>query len=56
MSKHGVVPVEVKPVAVPQPSGEVKLGAGAAAYLLSRFVRPVASPRPARTFLVIRIG
>jgi rare lipoprotein A len=30
MSKHGVVPVEVKPIAVPQPSGEVKLGAGAA--------------------------
>ena len=26
----GVVPVEVKPIAVPQPNGEVKLGAGAA--------------------------
>ena len=30
MSKHGVVPVEVKPIAVPQPNGDVKLGAGAA--------------------------
>jgi peptidoglycan lytic transglycosylase len=30
MSKHGVVSVEVKPIAVPQPSGEMKLGAGAA--------------------------
>ena len=30
MSKNGVVPVEVKPIAVPQPNGEVKLGAGAA--------------------------
>jgi rare lipoprotein A len=28
--KQGVVPVEVKPIAVPQPNGEVKLGAGAA--------------------------
>ena len=34
MTNHGVVPVEVKPIAVPQPSGEVKLGAGAAAYRL----------------------
>jgi rare lipoprotein A len=30
MGKHGLVPVEVKPIVVPQPSGEVKLGAGAA--------------------------
>jgi peptidoglycan lytic transglycosylase len=30
MSKHGVVPVEVKPIAVPQLNGDVKLGAGAA--------------------------
>jgi rare lipoprotein A len=30
MKKHGVVPVEVKPIAVPQPNGEIKLGAGAA--------------------------
>ena len=30
MSKHGVVPVEVKPITVPQPNGDVKLGAGAA--------------------------
>ena len=30
MSKRGVVPVEVKPIAVPQPNGDVKLGAGAA--------------------------
>ena len=28
--KHGVVPVEVKPIAGPQQNGEVKLGAGAA--------------------------
>ena len=27
---HGVVPVAVKRIAVPQPNGEVKLGAGAA--------------------------
>jgi rare lipoprotein A len=30
MSKRGVVPVVVKPIAVPQAGGEVKLGAGAA--------------------------
>jgi peptidoglycan lytic transglycosylase len=30
MTNRGVVPVEVKPIAVPQPNGEVKLGAGAA--------------------------
>lgn len=30
MKKHGVVPVVVKPIAVPQPNGEIKLGAGAA--------------------------
>ena len=30
MKKKGVVPVEVKPIAVPQPNGEIKLGAGAA--------------------------
>lgn len=30
MNKKGVVPVEVKPIAVPQPNGEVTLGAGAA--------------------------
>jgi peptidoglycan lytic transglycosylase len=30
ISKNGVVPVEVKPITVPQPNGEVKLGAGAA--------------------------
>jgi rare lipoprotein A len=30
IGKHGVVPVEVKPIAVPQANGEVKLGAGAA--------------------------
>ncbi len=29
--KQGVAPVEVKPIAVPQPDGQVKLGAGAAA-------------------------
>jgi rare lipoprotein A len=28
--KEGVAPVEVKPIAVPQPDGQVKLGAGAA--------------------------
>ena len=31
MSKNGVVPVEVKPIAVPQPNGDVKLGAPNAA-------------------------
>jgi rare lipoprotein A len=31
MKKHGVALVEVKPIAVPQPNGEVRLGAGAAA-------------------------
>jgi rare lipoprotein A len=30
MTNRGVVPVEVKPIAVPQPNGDVKLGAGAA--------------------------
>ena len=30
LKKHGVAPVVVKPIAVPQPNGEVKLGAGAA--------------------------
>ena len=30
MKKSGIAPVEVKPIAVPQPNGEVKLGAGAA--------------------------
>ena len=30
MKKGGVAPVEVKPIAVPQPDGGVKLGAGAA--------------------------
>jgi rare lipoprotein A len=30
IGKHGVVPVEVKPIIVPQPNGEMKLGAGAA--------------------------
>jgi rare lipoprotein A len=30
MTNRGVVPVEVKPIAVPQPNGEMKLGAGAA--------------------------
>ena len=30
MKKKGVVPVVVKPIAVPQPNGEIKLGAGAA--------------------------
>ncbi len=30
LKKKGVVPVEVKPVTVPQPDGRVKLGAGAA--------------------------
>ena len=29
MKNRGVVPVEVKPITVPQPNGEVKLGAGA---------------------------
>jgi rare lipoprotein A len=29
MKKGGVAPVEVKPIAVPQPDGGVKLGAGA---------------------------
>jgi rare lipoprotein A len=28
--EHGIAPAEVKPIAVPQPNGEVKLGAGAA--------------------------
>jgi rare lipoprotein A len=28
--KDGLAPVEVKPITVPQPNGEVKLGAGAA--------------------------
>ena len=35
--KHGVVPVEVKPIAVPQQNGEVKLGARAADLTPSRF-------------------
>ena len=30
IGKQGVVPVVVKPIAVPQPDGGVKLGAGAA--------------------------
>jgi rare lipoprotein A len=30
MTKRGVVPVVVKPITVPQPDGDVKLGAGAA--------------------------
>ena len=30
MTNRGVVPVEVKPIMVPQPNGEMKLGAGAA--------------------------
>ncbi|HVX62820.1 MAG TPA: hypothetical protein VHC19_19530, partial [Pirellulales bacterium] len=30
MKKNGVVPVEVKPIAVPQRDGAIKLGAGAA--------------------------
>ena len=30
MTSRGVVPVEVKPITVPQPNGEVRLGAGAA--------------------------
>ena len=30
MTKRGVAPVEVKPITVPQPNGEMKLGAGAA--------------------------
>jgi rare lipoprotein A len=30
LKQQGVVPVEVKPVTVPQPGGGVKLGAGAA--------------------------
>jgi rare lipoprotein A len=30
MKKRGVVPVEVKPITVPQPDGRIKLGAGAA--------------------------
>jgi rare lipoprotein A len=30
MTKRGIVPVEVKPITVPQPNGETKLGAGAA--------------------------
>ena len=44
ISKHGVVPVEVKPIAVPQPSGEVKLGAGAA-DLTPQEVRQVVEAR-----------
>ena len=30
MTHRGVAPVEVKPITVPQPNGETKLGAGAA--------------------------
>jgi rare lipoprotein A len=30
MGRTGVAPVEVKPIAVPEPGGKVKLGAGAA--------------------------
>jgi rare lipoprotein A len=30
MKKQGVAPVVVAPIAVPQPGGDVKLGAGAA--------------------------
>ena len=30
MAKRGVSPVEVKPITVPQPNGETKLGAAAA--------------------------
>ena len=42
--KHGVVPVEVKPIAVPQPSGELKFGAGAADLTPQR----VSGKRPER--------
>jgi rare lipoprotein A len=47
MSKNGVVPVEVKPIAVPQPNGEVKLGAGAADLTLQevREISRISSPR-----------
>ncbi len=30
IKQHGVVPVEVKPITLPQPNGEVRLGSGAA--------------------------
>ncbi|HJV76058.1 MAG TPA: septal ring lytic transglycosylase RlpA family protein, partial [Noviherbaspirillum sp.] len=30
MKKEGVAPVVVKPIEVPQPNGDIKLGAGAA--------------------------
>lgn len=35
IAKQGVAPVVVKPIAVPQPDGEVKLGAGAGAAVSS---------------------
>ena len=56
MTNRGIVPVEVKPTTVPQPNGEMKLGAGAADLSPQQIWRPLASRRPDRTFLIICIG
>jgi rare lipoprotein A len=47
MTKRGVVPVEVRPITVPQPNGEMKLGAGAADLSPQRVreVSRVSTPR-----------
>ena len=55
MTNRGIVPVEVKPTTVPQPNGEMKLGAGAAA-LSPQQIRVTRARRPDRTFLIICIG
>jgi hypothetical protein len=52
MTNRGIVPVEVKPTTVPQPNGEMKLGAGAA----DLSPRSLASRRPDRILLIICIG
>jgi rare lipoprotein A len=41
LKKQGVVPVLVAPVAVPQPNGEMKLGAGAAEVSSEEIQRPL---------------
>ena len=55
MTNRGIVPVEVKPTTVPQPNGEMKLGAGAADLSPQQIgvTRVTASDR---TFLIICIG
>ena len=56
-ARAGVVPVEgVKPIVVPQPNGEVKLGAGAA-DLTPQEVRQIGRvERLDRTVLINRVG